>query len=293
MVRIATITHAPLASTTRSTNAEHPFSRAREFQRAHNATKLQKLFAKPLLAALQGHSDGISVLSKCPRMLSRMISGAYDGEIRVWDLSQRSTLISLYDHKDAIKGVSFSPDGLRFLSSAADKSIHLYDFKSMFEGDQQHLLGDFRLGKNKRALEPLNKYLSKSILGKIVVMQVTLTTLLLSKSSRLRGRLFRYGPISERVRFTSWSGMWTASLRLSTTLRTRTSFALLASTVRSSSTTSVARLLCRRLLYQTRQCALPSTLWSPSISRSATTMRTATPSTSDAWTALRRSIRVM
>ena len=87
MVKIATITHQPLTSLTRSPNAQHPFSRAREFQRAHNATKLNKIFAKPFVAALPGHSDGISVLAKCPLVLNKAISGAHDGEIRVWDLA--------------------------------------------------------------------------------------------------------------------------------------------------------------------------------------------------------------
>lgn len=76
-------------------------------------------------------------------------------------------MISLYDHKDSIKGVSFSKDGQRFLSSSADKSILLYDFKEMFvEEDEERIYGDFRLGKNKRqAPQPMTKYLSRSLIG--------------------------------------------------------------------------------------------------------------------------------
>ena len=136
MVKIATITHAPVSSTVHTPNAEHPFSRAREFQRAHNATKLQKIFAKPLIAALQGHSDGLSCLSKCPLALSKMISGAHDGEIRLWDLAERKTILSLYNHQESVKGVSFSQSGRHFLSSSADKSVHLYDFSAMLEGQE-------------------------------------------------------------------------------------------------------------------------------------------------------------
>lgn len=79
MVKIATITHQPLSAVVRTPNAEHPFSRAREFQRAYNATKLHKIFAKPFVAALAGHGDGISVLAKCPLAVNKMISGAHDG----------------------------------------------------------------------------------------------------------------------------------------------------------------------------------------------------------------------
>ena len=52
MVKIFTITHDPTSAVTRTPNAEHPFSRAREFQRAFNATKLNKIFAKPFIGSL-------------------------------------------------------------------------------------------------------------------------------------------------------------------------------------------------------------------------------------------------
>jgi WD repeat and SOF domain-containing protein 1 len=38
---------------------QHPFQSAREYQRALNAAKLEKLFAKPFLAAMDTHSDGV------------------------------------------------------------------------------------------------------------------------------------------------------------------------------------------------------------------------------------------
>ena len=133
MVKIATITHQPTAAHQHTPNAQHPFSRAREFTRAHNATKLRKIFSKPLVAALQGHTDGISVLAKCPLALSRLLSGAHDGEIRLWDLAQRKTILSLYDHRDSVKGVSFSRDGTHLLSSSLDKSIQLHHFRSLLK----------------------------------------------------------------------------------------------------------------------------------------------------------------
>ena len=184
MVKVATITHQPLAPTARSPAAEHPFSRAREFQRATNATKLHKIFSKPFLAAFPGHSDGVSVLSKCPLSLSRMISGAHDGEIRVWDLSERKTLISLLDHKTTVKGVSFSRDGRKFLSSSADKSINFYDFQSMLQDEQvEHIPGDFRLGKARKEVQPLTKYLSRQFLGIYMPIQGMSSTRRRSSSS--------------------------------------------------------------------------------------------------------------
>lgn len=79
MVKIQTITHTPQSSVVRSPLADHPFSRAREFQRAYNASKLDKIFAKPFIHSFKGHSDGISAMSKCPNAVNKFISGAHDG----------------------------------------------------------------------------------------------------------------------------------------------------------------------------------------------------------------------
>ena len=58
-----------------------------------------------------------------------MISGAHDGEIRIWDLAERKSIISIYDHTMSVKGVCFNKDGTKFLSSSADKTINLYSFR--------------------------------------------------------------------------------------------------------------------------------------------------------------------
>jgi len=45
----------------------HPFERAREYTRALNATKLDRLFAAPFISALEpGHVDGVYSISKDP-----------------------------------------------------------------------------------------------------------------------------------------------------------------------------------------------------------------------------------
>ena len=56
--------------------ALHPMHRAKEYKRALNATKLDKVFAKPFIGALEGHSDGVMCLAKSPTQLSVAASGA-------------------------------------------------------------------------------------------------------------------------------------------------------------------------------------------------------------------------
>jgi WD repeat and SOF domain-containing protein 1 len=57
----------------------HPFSRARERNRALNAAKMDRLFAKPFVGALEGHIDAVEVLCKKPGSLSAVASGSWDG----------------------------------------------------------------------------------------------------------------------------------------------------------------------------------------------------------------------
>ena len=70
------------------TNA-HPFQKAREYKRALNAAKLEKVFAKPFLQALDQHSDGVQLLAKNRYNLREMISGSADGELIYWNLAEK------------------------------------------------------------------------------------------------------------------------------------------------------------------------------------------------------------
>ena len=68
----------------------HPFERAREYTRALNATKLDRMFAAPFIGQLgQGHVDGVYSLAKSQNMLSTMASGSGDGVVKVWDLGSQ------------------------------------------------------------------------------------------------------------------------------------------------------------------------------------------------------------
>ena len=77
----------------------HPFQKAREYKRALNAAKLEKVFAKPFITALDNHSDGVSVLAKNRHNLREMISGSADGEIIMWSIPERKALFQINAHK--------------------------------------------------------------------------------------------------------------------------------------------------------------------------------------------------
>ncbi|XP_067010054.1 DDB1- and CUL4-associated factor 13 [Anabrus simplex] len=105
----------------------HAFEASREYTRALNSTKLERVFAKPFIGNLEGHKDGVSCLGKHPQRLSFLISGSYDGEIRYWDLPQQECVCSIQAHSGFVRGMTFVPDGSRLISVGDDKNIKTWD----------------------------------------------------------------------------------------------------------------------------------------------------------------------
>ena len=107
--------------------ALHPLSRAREYTRALNATKLERLFAKPFIAQLgQGHIDGVYCIAKDWRKLSSAASGSGDGVLKRFDLVSREETFSVHAHEGIVKGLCYTVDG-RLLSCSTDKMIKLWE----------------------------------------------------------------------------------------------------------------------------------------------------------------------
>ncbi|XP_075217570.1 DDB1- and CUL4-associated factor 13 [Lycorma delicatula] len=130
----------------------HPFEAAREYVRALNAVKLERVFAKPFVGNLDGHKDGVSCIVKHPKSLSVLASGSYDGEVRLWDLSQRSCMRSLQAHEGYVRGLVFTPDGSKLLTIGDDKTIKMWDTEMPFFSDIE---------------EPTNTIINKTVMSGI------------------------------------------------------------------------------------------------------------------------------
>eukprot|EP00347_Sterkiella_histriomuscorum_P000212 403376755 len=114
----------------------HPFQKAREYQRALNAAKLEKIFAKPFIEALDDHSDGVTCLAKNRYNLVDMLSGSADGEIIYWSMSERKSKFIINAHANFVRGVSFannktlSADTI-FVSSGDDKKVQIWSLQGI------------------------------------------------------------------------------------------------------------------------------------------------------------------
>lgn len=129
----------------------HPFEATREYVRALNAVKLERVFAKPFVGCLDGHRDGISCIGKHPKQLSLLVSGAYDGEIKIWDLPQRNCMRSFPAHDGIVKGITYIPSGESFISIGLDKLIKMW--KGEKADDEEE--------------EPVNTIISKTVITAI------------------------------------------------------------------------------------------------------------------------------
>lgn len=138
MVKISVLQHASSAHLPtrpgdpkpRSRNLDplmHPFGRARERMRALNATKMERMFAKPFIAALDGHIDAIEVLCKKPGTLNTVASGSWDGGFLLHNIAEQKQIYRVRDaHKGKISGLCFS-EGNRIISCGIDANIKIWD----------------------------------------------------------------------------------------------------------------------------------------------------------------------
>ncbi|KAK3707063.1 Protein sof1 [Vermiconidia calcicola] len=107
--------------------AQHPFERAREYTRALNSVKLERMFASPFVAQLgKGHVDGVYKLAKDPSALDRFASGSGDGVVKVWDLPSRDEVWKSQAHEGLVKGLCWTQEQ-KLLSCGSDKTVKLFD----------------------------------------------------------------------------------------------------------------------------------------------------------------------
>ncbi|KAI7862483.1 WD40-repeat-containing domain protein [Spinellus fusiger] len=105
----------------------HPFEKGREYVRALNTVKIERLFAKPFVGALSGHIDGVYSMAKHPHILKSVISGSGDGEIRLWDLAEQQTTWKTRGHNGIVNGVCASSNTSQFLSCSTDKTVKIWN----------------------------------------------------------------------------------------------------------------------------------------------------------------------
>ncbi|PVG03717.1 WD40 repeat-like protein [Serendipita vermifera] len=105
----------------------HPLARARERKRALNASKMERMFSKPFIAAFEGHEDSVCCLERIRGRLGCIASAGFDGRIVIYSLSRRSQLQTIYGaHKGKVAGICMA-QGDRLLSAGHDRTVKLWE----------------------------------------------------------------------------------------------------------------------------------------------------------------------
>ncbi len=81
---------------------------------------------------LVGHQFTVWALAFCPEG-ELLASGAYDNEIRLWDVATGMEVGVLRGHRSWIRSVDFSPQGNVLASSSCDGTIRLWDVDTLRE----------------------------------------------------------------------------------------------------------------------------------------------------------------
>jgi len=131
--------------------ALHPLQRATEVTRALAAAKLARLFAKPFVAALDGHGDGLTCLARNPRAAACLLSGAANGELMLWDLASRRCTASLRAHGRAVRGCAVAGDGRHAVSVGDDSKLCLWQLPA----PRAHAAAEAAGGERPDELQPV------------------------------------------------------------------------------------------------------------------------------------------
>ncbi|XP_053571241.1 DDB1- and CUL4-associated factor 13 [Bombina bombina] len=127
----------------------HPFEVPREYTRALNATKLERVFAKPFIASLDGHRDGVNCMAKHPKSLSIVLSGACDGEVKIWNLPKHECVRTIQAHEGFVRALCVRFCGTSFFTVGDDKTVKQWTMESPAYGVKE---------------EPIHTILSKSVI---------------------------------------------------------------------------------------------------------------------------------
>ena len=120
----------------------HPFEVPREYIRALNATKLERVFAKPFLASLDGHRDGVNCLAKNPKSLATVLSGACDGDRLKFGSSLNENVFIQYKHIKVFLYEEYVLTfvGLRFFTVHDDKTAKQWKMDGRSYGEEEEPL---------------------------------------------------------------------------------------------------------------------------------------------------------
>lgn len=105
-------------------------AKQKEYMRAVTAAKMERMFSKPFIASLDGHTDSVEVIARSRSLLAPIFTGGADGCLNFWDLPHRRLVATMPNaHTGFIKGITVSNDNsLVYTCGSSDKTIRAWRF---------------------------------------------------------------------------------------------------------------------------------------------------------------------
>ena len=118
------------------------FEVPQEYVRSLNATKLEQVFAKPFLASLDGHWDGVSCWAKHPESLANILSRACDGDRLKFETSLDENILVQYKHIKVFlyREYVLTFVGLHFFTVDDDKTAKQWKMDGLSYGEEEEPL---------------------------------------------------------------------------------------------------------------------------------------------------------
>ena len=104
----------------------------------------------PLIRTFEGHTSWVHAVALTPDG-RHVISGSWDGTLRMWDLQTGESLRTFEGHTDWVNAVAVTPDGARAVSGSSDRTLRVWDLES---GQLLRTLKGHRDGVNAVAVTP-------------------------------------------------------------------------------------------------------------------------------------------
>ncbi|MEN2497390.1 MAG: DDB1- and CUL4-associated factor 13 [Marteilia pararefringens] len=121
----------------------HPFQQEREYQRALNSAKIQRMLSKPFEASFYGHPIQIKTVKKCisdPKLCTTL---DHDGLGKIWDINLQRAIYeySLKDtpninEEDHLSCSTFALNNQKLITASKLGSIYFHDFSSSLLADE-------------------------------------------------------------------------------------------------------------------------------------------------------------
>lgn len=119
----------------------HPMLLEREYVRALNSTKIERMLAKPFITALTHHREGINKLTKSLTS-SLFASSSYDNKLVMWDLFSKKVILEK-QYSSIINSIALGDDTDLYVSQ--NKGVLLNDKDSEYSvGSQVSSIDMFR-----------------------------------------------------------------------------------------------------------------------------------------------------